>query len=129
MNNNEHPNGTTGKPLNLAAVRARLDGARGQQYWRSLDEVAETPEFQEMLHREFPEGASEWFDDLSRRSFFKMAAASLALAGLSACTKQPSRKILPYVTQPEELVPGEPLYYATSMLLGGYAIGVLVKSR
>ena len=66
----------------------------------------------------FPPGASEWWDDLSRRSFLKMAAASLALAGLTACTKQPPQEILPYVKQPEELVPGEPLFYATSMLLG-----------
>ena len=113
----------------LAAIRAKLDGVGGQQYWRSLDEVAETPEFKEMLHREFPDGASEWEDGVSRRSFLKMAAASLALAGLTACTKQPVREILPYVKQPEELVPGEPLYYATSMSLGGYATGVLAKSR
>ncbi|MGN6555620.1 MAG: TAT-variant-translocated molybdopterin oxidoreductase [Verrucomicrobiota bacterium] len=116
-------------PLNLASIRAQLEGVRGQHYWRSLDEVAETPEFKEMLHREFPEGASEWIDGLSRRSFLKLAAASLALAGLSACTKQPNAKILPYVKQPEELVPGQPLFYATTMLLGGYATGVLATSR
>jgi MoCo/4Fe-4S cofactor protein with predicted Tat translocation signal len=113
----------------LAEVRARLNGERGQHYWRSLEEIAETKEFQELLHREFPAGASEWWDGLSRRNFLKMAAATLALAGMSACTKQPTREIYPYVKQPEELVPGEPLFYATSMLLGGYATGVLVKSR
>lgn len=118
----------TSRP-DLAAIRAKLDGARGQQYWRSLDEIAETPEFKEMMHREFPGGASEWEDGVSRRSFLKMAAASLALAGFTACTKQPVRNILPYVTQPEELVLGEPLYYATSISLGGYATGVLAKSR
>jgi MoCo/4Fe-4S cofactor protein with predicted Tat translocation signal len=115
--------------LDLAAIRARLNGARGQHYWRSLDEISETPEFQEMLHREFPNGASEWEDGVSRRSFLKMAAASLALAGLTACTKEPVQKILPYVKQPEELVLGEPLFYATCMTLGGYATGVLAKSR
>jgi molybdopterin-containing oxidoreductase family iron-sulfur binding subunit len=114
--------------LNLDAIRAKLNGVRGQQYWRSLNEIAETPEFKEMLHREFPNGATEWDDGVSRRSFLKMAAASLALAGLTACTKQPVQEILPYVKQPEELVPGEPLFYATSMSLGGYATGVLVKS-
>jgi MoCo/4Fe-4S cofactor protein with predicted Tat translocation signal len=117
------------QPLDLADIRAQLDGARGQQYWRSLDELSETPEFKEMLHREFPNGASEWEDGVSRRSFLKMAAASLALAGLTACTKQPIHEILPYVKQPEKLVPGEPLFYATSMCLGGYATGVLAKSR
>ncbi|HEY2081383.1 MAG TPA: TAT-variant-translocated molybdopterin oxidoreductase [Verrucomicrobiae bacterium] len=119
----------TAPQLDLAAVRARLNGARGQQYWRSLDEIAETPEFKEMLQREFPNGASEWDDGVSRRSFLKMAAASLALAGLTACTKQPVRQILPYVKQPEELVPGEPLFYATSMQMGGYATGALATSR
>jgi MoCo/4Fe-4S cofactor protein with predicted Tat translocation signal len=116
-------------PVDLAAIRAKLNGVQGQQYWRSLEEIAETKEFREMLHREFPDGASEWDDGFSRRSFLKMAAASLALAGLSACTKQPVHEILPYVRQPAELVPGEPLFYATSMLLGGYATGVLARSR
>ena len=66
---------------------------------------------------------------MDRRSFLKMAAASLALAGLTACTKQSPHEILPYVKEPEELVPGEPLFYATAMVLGGFATGVLVKSR
>lgn len=113
----------------LAAIRAKLNGVHGQRYWQSLDEIADTPEFREMFHREFPDGASEWDDGLSRRSFLKMAAASLALAGLTACTKQPVREILPYVKEPEELVLGEPLFYATTMQLGGYATGALAKSR
>ena len=58
-----------------------------------------------------------------------VAAASLALAGLTACTRQPAHKILPYVNQPEGMVPGEPLYYATTMLHQGFAQGVLVKNR
>ncbi|HWC60217.1 MAG TPA: TAT-variant-translocated molybdopterin oxidoreductase, partial [Verrucomicrobiae bacterium] len=120
---------TKSSSVDLAAIRARLDGVRGQRYWQSLDEISETPEFKELLHREFPNGASEWDDGVSRRSFLKMAAASLALAGLTACTKQPVQEILPYVKQPEELVLGEPLFYATSMCLGGYATGVLAKSR
>src|SRR5207245_4111149 len=113
----------------LAEIRERLKGVRGQHYWRSLEEVADTQEFREMLHREFPPGASEWWDGLSRRNFLRMAAASLALAGLTACTKQPTHQILPYVKQPEQLVLGEPLFYATTMPLGGFATGVLVKSR
>jgi len=115
--------------LDLDAIRAKLAGARGAHYWRSLEEVMDTPEFQEMLHREFPADASEWADGLSRRTFLKWAAASLALAGLTGCTRPPAQDILPYVKQPEQLVLGEPLYYATAMLLDGYATGVLVKSR
>jgi molybdopterin-containing oxidoreductase family iron-sulfur binding subunit len=115
--------------LDLAAVRTKLSQTCGQTYWRSLEELAGTKDFQELLHREFPPGASEWWDNLDRRNFLKMAAASLALAGLTACTKQPAHQIFPYVKQPEALVLGEPLFYATSMLIGGFATGVLVKSR
>ena len=76
------------EPLNLAQIRERLAGARGQQYWRSLDELAATPEFQEFIHREFPRQASEWVDPnpISRRNFLKLMGASLALAGLSGCS-------------------------------------------
>jgi MoCo/4Fe-4S cofactor protein with predicted Tat translocation signal len=116
-------------PLDLSTLRARLKSGRGQQYWRSLEEIAETPEFRQLLEREFPAGASEWWDGLSRRNFLKMAAATMALAGLNACTKQPTQEIYPYVKQPVELVLGEPLYYASSMLLGGFATGILAKSR
>src|SRR5947208_14749871 len=98
----------------LTAIREKLRGKRGQEYWRSLEEVAEAPEFEAMLQREFPAGASEWWDEVSRRSFLKFAAASLALAGLTACTKQPPHQILPYVRQPEGLVPGEPRFYASA---------------
>src|SRR2546423_2512811 len=115
--------------LDLKSVREKLNRSSGQHYWRSLEELAETAEFKEMLHREFPPGATEWWDGLSRRNFLKMAAASLALAGVTSCTKQPPKEILPYVNQPTELVPGEPLVYATAMPLGGFATGMLVKSR
>src|SRR5437016_13638291 len=118
-----------GKAIDLAAIQAKIDGSQGRRYWRSLEELAETKEFQEMLHREFPAGASEWWDGLSRRNFLKMAGVTLALSGLTACTKQPPHEILPYIKQPEALVPGEPLFYATAMEFGGFATGVLVKSR
>jgi molybdopterin-containing oxidoreductase family iron-sulfur binding subunit len=115
--------------LDLATIRAQLNGLRGQDYWRSLEEIAQTKQFKEMLEREFPTGASEWWDELGRRSFLKLVAATLALGGMTACTKQPTREIFPYVKQPEQLVLGEPLYYATSMVLSGFATGVLAKSR
>ena len=69
--------------------------------------------FKEFLHREFPRQASEWIDDEGRRNFLKIMGASLALAGLSACTKQPTEYIMPYVEAPEQLIPGKPLFYAT----------------
>jgi molybdopterin-containing oxidoreductase family iron-sulfur binding subunit len=120
---------TKDREIDFAGLRTKLDGSQGRRYWRSLEELAETKEFQEMLHREFPSGASEWWDGLSRRNFLKMAGVTLALSGLTACTKQPPHEILPYVRQPEALAPGEPLFYATAMELGGFATGVLVKSR
>jgi MoCo/4Fe-4S cofactor protein with predicted Tat translocation signal len=115
--------------LDLEAVRAQVAETKGPEYWRSLQELAGSPDFREMLHREFPKGASEWLDAVSRRGFLKLMGASLAMAGMSACTKQPLEPSVPYVKQPEELVPGRPLFFATAFTLGGYASPVLVESH
>ena len=115
--------------LDLNAIRAKLAGTSGPQYWRSLEAVAETPEFKEFLHREFPANASEWNDPVGRRGFLKLMSASLALAGVTACTVQPDELIVPYVRQPEEIVPGKPLFFATAASLGGVATGLLVESH
>ncbi len=82
-----------------------------------------------MLHREFPKGASEWLDSVSRRGFLKLMGASLAMAGMTACTKQPLEPIVPYVRQPEAVIPGLPMFYATAFTLGGYASPILVESH
>jgi MoCo/4Fe-4S cofactor protein with predicted Tat translocation signal len=105
--------------LDLDDVRARLAETKGPEFWRSLEELAGSPEWQEMMHREFPKGASEWLDSVSRRGFLKLMGASLAMAGMTACTKQPLEPIVPYVRQPEELVPGRPMFYATAFTMGG----------
>ncbi len=97
--------------------------------WRSLEELTDNKGFQEILHREFPSRASEWLDPLGRRTFLKVMGASLALAGVTACTKQPDEAIVPYVTQPQEIVLGKPLYFATAMTLGGVSTGLLIKSN
>jgi molybdopterin-containing oxidoreductase family iron-sulfur binding subunit len=115
--------------LELADVRQKLSDARGPKYWRTLEELAQTPEFEEMLHREFPKHASEWTETSSRRDFMRIMGASMALAGLSACTKQPLEAIVPYVRQPNNLVLGKPLFYATAMPLGAYGTGLLVESH
>ncbi len=78
---------------------------------------------------EFPPGAAEWPDDVNRRDFLKWIAASLAATGGSGCVKQPLEKIVPYGRQPEEIVPGRPLHYATATTLGGFARGVLVETH
>jgi molybdopterin-containing oxidoreductase family iron-sulfur binding subunit len=102
----------------------------GKEYWRSLEELAETPEFQSFLHREFPENADDWSDPKGRRNFIKLMGASLAFAGLStACVVQPEEKLVPYVKQPENMVPGKPLFFATAMALSGVASGLLVESH
>jgi MoCo/4Fe-4S cofactor protein with predicted Tat translocation signal len=124
--NNVHPKTM---PLDLAAIRSRLQTTRGEQFWRSLEELAETDDFREFLHREFPQQASEWLDPVSRRRFLQLMGASLALAGLNACTRQPEEKIVPYVRAPEGSVPGKPLFFATAMPLGGFAHGVVVESH
>ena len=103
-----------GPHLTLAEVRAKLDGTGGKRFWKNLDELAETPAFHQMLQREFPRQASEWVDAVSRRGFLKVMGASLALAGLAGCTKQPDEPILPYVKQPEDLILGKPMYFATA---------------
>jgi molybdopterin-containing oxidoreductase family iron-sulfur binding subunit len=117
------------EPLDLASVRERLARSSGRDYWRSLEELAGTPEFEEFLHREFPAGASEFTDPIGRRRFLQLMGASLALAGIGACTKQPPEAIVPYVRQPEEMVPGRPRYFATAHSLSGFATGVLVESH
>jgi len=117
------------KQLDLPTVKAQIEETTGPEYWRSLEELAGSDEFQEMLHREFPKGASEWLDDFSRRGFLKTMGASLALAGLTGCTRMPITEIVPYVRQPENVVPGRPMFYATAFTLGGYASPILVESH
>src|SRR5207244_3565170 len=96
-----------GEPAGTAAARQ----------WRSLEELAGTPEFQEYLHREFPGQASEWLDPSSRRQFLRLMGASLALAGATGCAYNAPETIVPYVRMPEEIVPGRPLFYASAMPL------------
>ena len=115
--------------LGLRAVKAAIEQTQGPEYWRSLEELAGSPDFQEMMHREFRRGASEWLDSVSRRGFLKLMSASLALAGMSGCTKMPLEPIVPYVKQPEDVVPGRPKFYATAFTLSGYASPVLVESH
>ncbi len=117
--------------LEIADLQNRLEGSRGPTYWRTLEELADTEAFQELIRREFPEQADSWPHPLSRRRFLTLMGASLALAGLSGCSVRPapSRTLVPYVRAPEEIIPGKPLFYATAMTLGGTAVGLLVESH
>jgi molybdopterin-containing oxidoreductase family iron-sulfur binding subunit len=102
----------------------------GRKYWRSLDELAATPGFQQHLEREFPEGASN-LEGVDRRHFFKLMAASFALGGmgLAAGCRRPESYILPYGKSVEGVVSGLPLYFATAMPLRGGAIPLLAETH
>ncbi|HUD56492.1 MAG TPA: TAT-variant-translocated molybdopterin oxidoreductase, partial [Terracidiphilus sp.] len=88
-------------PMTLDQVREELKGTKGKKYWRSIDELANTEDFQAAVEREFPSAAQEWVDPVSRRGFMKLMGASMALAGLAGCTKQPDEPIYAYVKAPE----------------------------
>jgi len=105
------------------------DPRTGRRYWRGLEELAGTPEFRERLEREFPASASQFDDPVGRRRFLQLMGASMALAGLTACTRQPKETISPYTEAPETVIPGRPLQYATAVTLGGVATGVLVETH
>ena len=110
-----------------------------KRFWRGLDELAETQEYKDFLRHEYPYGAPHRMaqggavnevNTLGRRDVLKLMAASAAFAGLTACTKLPTEKIVPYAQQaPEEFIPGKPLFYATAMPFGGVGTGLLVESH
>lgn len=119
----------TAPEYDLSEIREKLAKQKGRTFWRSLDEVADTEEFRSFLNAEFPAAVDSLTSSLDRRQFLKLMGASLAMSGLAACTKQPVEKILPYVKQPEDMLPGTPLYYATAFPLGRAAFPVLVESH
>ena len=120
--------------MTLAQVRAELKGvkgrpaAAGKRYWRSVDELANTPEFQAAVEREFPHAIEDIKDPVTRRGFMKLMGASMALAGLAGCTRQPDEPVYPYVKQPEDLILGKPNYFATAFPFVTGAVPLLVKS-
>jgi molybdopterin-containing oxidoreductase family iron-sulfur binding subunit len=119
---------STSEPMTLVQIRQQLKGQKGKRYWRSVDELANTPEFQAAVEREFPGSPHAWGDDVSRRGFLKFMGASAALAGLAGCTKQPDEPIYPYVKAPEDLILGKPMYFATAHPFVTGAVPLLVKS-
>jgi len=129
MNGQMNENGNTeSTPMTLVQVRQQLKGVKGKRYWQSVDELAGTPEFQAAVEREFPSSAQEWVDPVSRRGFMKLMGASMALAGLAGCAKQPDEPIYAYVKAPEDLILGKPNYFATAHPFVTGAVPLLVKS-
>jgi MoCo/4Fe-4S cofactor protein with predicted Tat translocation signal len=111
--------------VSLINIATKSSGAK---YWRSLNHLAETKEFSEWVHREFPANASEMLDGNSRRTVLKLMAASFGLAGLTAC-RRPVEHILPYAKGVEDMIPGHPYFYSTVMSLSGGVAGLLVEAH
>jgi molybdopterin-containing oxidoreductase family iron-sulfur binding subunit len=130
MNDDRHINFKLLRDRILSEPPAVAGGPKTpKQYWRSLEELADSPVFEEFVQREFPQAAEEWNDPVERRTFLKLMGASLALAGLSGCVIQPPEKVIPYVKQPEEETPGKGLWFATAFSLGGIATPLLARSN
>ena len=122
---------TSGRITGAAALRShvqgKLAGRTGRTFWKSLDQLARTPEFEAFLEAEFP-AAAGLLDGVDRRSFLKAMAASIAVTGLAGCSLSGDEEALPYVKSAEFTVPGNPRWYATAVTLGGYAQPVLGKT-
>jgi MoCo/4Fe-4S cofactor protein with predicted Tat translocation signal len=118
--------------IDYQSIAEQLDRSGKHHLWTSLHELSGSPEYERFLHDEFTHPAEhepKSSHGLTRREALKLMAASAALSGLTACTKLPTEKIVPYVRAPEEIIPGKPLFYATSMPDRGTGIGLLVESH
>ncbi|HEY2899654.1 MAG TPA: TAT-variant-translocated molybdopterin oxidoreductase [Polyangia bacterium] len=118
----------------LAIVNGTSEGATAaapttDRPWRSLDERARTIEWEQAAQREFPPGASELNDGVSRRSFMQLVGVSTAVAGFGVGCRKPNEKIIPFVRRPEEMTPGNPQHFATAHTLEGFASGLVVESH
>jgi len=108
-------------------IRRHLDGKSGHSFWRGLEELSEAPEFKRLLAAEFPSLAQGPMD-FARRDVLKCLGASLVLAGLTGCSEDLNYSV-PYVEAPENIIPGRPKYYATAVLMGGYAQPILGETH
>lgn len=121
-------------PTSFGDANLRLDLPRMRKIQEEDYRNRDRRVYRSLLERnatELPVVQSAPEDDagVDRRSFMKMMGGSVALAGLAACTRQPKELIVPYVKAPEEIIPGRPLFFATSFMFGGYGQGVLVESH
>ena len=112
---------------------ASATGSAEPEFWQSVDQWMDTPQFRDMLQNEFPEDAAEWVDPVSRRQFLTLMGASVALAGAVGCNPSlkpaSQRDVVPYVVQPDQIIPNVPLFFATAMPQAhGVGLGLIVKS-
>ncbi len=117
--------------LDWGVIRQKLSQQQGgKTFWRSLEELANGEEFLDLLQHEFPRQMMTGTFSTNRRTFLKLMGAALVMAGLTGCRfDEPDDPIVPYVTQPEEIVQGKPLFFASAMPFRGYGLGVLVENR
>ncbi len=128
MNDDSKPKTLPNDSVDLDVARANLEKMGKKRLWQSLEELSDTKLHRDFKENEFPARYKD-SEGINRRDVLKLMAASAAMAGLSACTKLPQEKIVPYVRPPEEIVPGVPLFYATSIPEAGGAVGLLVESH
>jgi MoCo/4Fe-4S cofactor protein with predicted Tat translocation signal len=117
--------------MNLESQGSKIEPGAGRRYWRSVEQLADTPEFREWLAREFPEGATELTDPVSRRHFVKIMSASFLLAGLGLAgtgCRRPEEHLMPFGKAPEDYTFGTSQYYATAMPTRAGAIPLIAKS-
>jgi molybdopterin-containing oxidoreductase family iron-sulfur binding subunit len=116
--------------IDLGAIREKLARQGGKRFWQSLEQLADTEHYRDLVQHEFAHDTGKAPYQLNRRGALKLMAASAALAGLTACTKLPTEKITPYASErPEDFVPGKPVFFATAMPHAAGAMGVLVESH
>src|SRR5262245_16750602 len=127
---NKSKDGSSVDADDLDSMRERLAEARGPRLWKSLEELGARDSFRAFLEKEFPRQAAELeVSTLSRRRLLELSLASMALGGLAACTRQPIERVVPYVKQPEGVIPGKSMFFATAIPLGGYTRGLLAESH
>ncbi|MEZ6104545.1 MAG: TAT-variant-translocated molybdopterin oxidoreductase [Pirellulaceae bacterium] len=97
-----------------------------KSYWRSLNEVEFTPEFEQLVHREFPDAATEFPEGVSRRRWMQLMGASLAL-GAAGCRYQ-EEVIATFSRRPDGRVPGETRRFATVLELQGIGVPAIATS-
>ena len=114
-------------PVTTSPASGSTESPANDGYWRGVEELENTPEFEQLLQREFPQAASEFPDGVSRRRWLKLMSASLALGGLSGCRYGPNQ-IASMVVRPQNTIPGVAKKYATNFELAGRAVHLLVNN-
>jgi molybdopterin-containing oxidoreductase family iron-sulfur binding subunit len=129
MSDHQESRGEPWEPTTSSRPELLRCRSASRPLWRSLEELAGDESFLKHLEREYPSQATAWLDGTSRRRFLRLMGASLALSGIAGCAIQPLESIVPYVEQPESIVPGKPLFFATAATVGGFGVGVLAESQ